>query len=220
MTAFVPVTGVTSGLWFLGRAASGWSLFGATAAGQPVGPYPLGEFGPSSTPAVPALSSGLLYTLDTASEGQPRLWVIDTATGRGAPVAGAPVYPRRSPQEDAVFSAAEVRVSGPRVIFNNPESLDAVVVFTDGSRPPAVIDKSSAVFVSAAGPADLNVAPAHRTPSRGLSPPLPPTGGPTSCGATVARRPTRRSPGHVRDDRPEALPTSDLGSRPLRRGRC
>ena len=172
MTGFLPVSGVTSGLWFLGKAASGWSLFGVNPAGLPVGPYPLGDLGPSSVPAVPAFSSGLLYTLDTTSRGQPELLVIDAATGRAAPVGGAPYYPRLSPQEAAGFSDAEVRTAGPRVIFNNPGSLEAVVVFTDGTdHPRVVIDKSSAVFVSAAGPAHLNVTPARRKPRRESAPP-------------------------------------------------
>ena len=36
MTGFLPVSGVTSGSWFLGKAASGWSLFGVNA-GRPPG---------------------------------------------------------------------------------------------------------------------------------------------------------------------------------------
>jgi hypothetical protein len=171
---FLPVSDPVGGLWFLGRTASGWSLVGVSPAGRQLGPYALPAFGPSSLPAVPAMSAGLMYTLDTHARGQPSLWVVDPATGREAPVAGAGYYPRRSPLEDAGFSGAKVVVDGPRVVFNNPDSLDAVVVFTDGTRPPAVVDKSAAVFVSAAGPADLNVTPVHRTSRPGHGAPPPP----------------------------------------------
>jgi hypothetical protein len=50
------------------------------------------------------------------------------------------------------------------VVFNNPGSHLAVVVFTDGSHAPVVVDKSTALEVSAAGPADVNATqmpPAH-----------------------------------------------------------
>ncbi len=74
-----------------------------------------------------------------------------------AAVPGAPVYPAESVTEKAGFQGAQVLVDGPRVIFNNPESLLAVVVFTDGSQAPVVVNKSDAVEVSAAGPGDVNV---------------------------------------------------------------
>ena len=56
-----------------------------------------------------------------------------------------PVYPAESVTEKAGFQGAQVLVDGPRVIFNNPESLLAVVVFTDGSHAPVVVNKSAAV---------------------------------------------------------------------------
>ena len=76
-----------------------------------------------------------------------------------APVRGAPNYPAKSVTEKASFQGAEVLVDGPRVIFNNPQSLLAVVVFTDGSHVPVIVDKSNAVVVSAVGPGDVNVKP-------------------------------------------------------------
>ena len=74
--------------------------------------------------------------------------------------------------EKAGFQGAQVLVDGPRVIFNNPESLLAVVVFTDGSHAPVVVNKSDAVEVSAAGPGDVNVKrekpkPQPKSPSAG-----------------------------------------------------
>ncbi len=67
-----------------------------------------------------------------------------------------------------------------RVIFNNPESLLAVVIFTDGSHTPVVVNKSDAVEVSAAGPGDVNVKrekpkPQPKTPAPGAAPTTTPT---------------------------------------------
>src|ERR1019366_7379788 len=144
-------------LWFLARSPSGWAVFGVTAAGGLSGPQPLNAFGPGAVPAVPAYSAGLLYTLDQAQPGQPTLWTVRPTTGAMTTVPGAPAYPAESETEKASFQAAQVLVDGPRVIFNNPESLLAVVVFTDGSHAPVVVNKSDAVEVSAAGPGDVNV---------------------------------------------------------------
>ena len=71
-------------------------------------------------------------------------------------------------------------MDGPRVIFNNPESLLAVVIFTDGSHAPVVVNKSDAVEVSAAGPGDVNVKrekpkPQPKTPAPGAAPTTTPT---------------------------------------------
>ena len=174
-TAFLPVKGAGREAWFLARGPSGWTVFGTAGDRRAVGPSPLAAFGPASRPTVPALSGGRLYTLDQAQPGQPTLWTIDPATGAMRPLAGAPSYPAKSVTEKASFQGAEVLVDGPRVIFNNPGSLLAVVVFTDGSHAPVVIDKSDAVVVSAAGPGDVNVkakGPKHHRP--GAHRPRPP----------------------------------------------
>lgn len=160
-TRILPVTGAGRDLWFVARVPSGWLVFGADPEGRILGPYPLAGLGLSADPVPPVLSAGFLYTLDQAASGQPTLWTIATANGHMAPLRGVPAYPVLSKAEKASFTGAQVLLDGPRVVFNNPQSLEAVVVFTDGSRPPAVVDKSRAVSISPTGPADLNV----RTPT-------------------------------------------------------
>jgi hypothetical protein len=151
-TSFLPVEGAVGALWYLAAGASGWSVFGVTPAGRVVGPSPLDHFGPGARPVAPVESGGVLFTLDRAAVGQPGLWTILPATGAMIPLAGVSTYPRRVAAEQATFSDAEVLVDGPRVVFNNPGSLLAVMVFTDGSHSPVVIDKSSAVAISTVGP--------------------------------------------------------------------
>lgn len=158
-TQYVPVAGSPSGLRFLARTPQAWWLTGSTPRGAPIRPLRLGRFGPASVPASPVMSVGAIYTLDQAAPGAPSLWQIDGMTGAMRPVAGEPTYPARGPTEKATFSGTQVLADGPRVVFNNPGSLLAVVVFTDGSRPPLVVDKSEAVIVSATGPADLAITP-------------------------------------------------------------
>ena len=214
---FLPVQGVTGGFWFLARLPSGWAVFGVSAAGRPSGPRPLDAFGPGAEPAVPAYSAGLLYTLDQDQPGQPSLWAIQPATGVMKTVPGAPAYPAESVTEKAGFQGAQVLVDGPRVIFNNPESLLAVVVFTDGSHAPVVVNKSDAVEVSAAGPGDVNVKrekpkPQPKTPTAGRGAdhdaydPGPAHGGP--AGDTAGR---------LRLDHREAVRAADQFGLPLGR---
>lgn len=160
----LPVTGSGPGFLFLAQLPSGWFLYGVGPAGRTSGPFRLSGFSRHADPVVPVLSGGYLYTLDQAASPQPDLWTIDPATARMAPVAGASTYPLRNASERNSFHGAQVLVDGPRVVFNNPQSLEAVVVFTDGSRPPAVVDKSLAVAVSTTGPADLNLSPPTTTP--------------------------------------------------------
>lgn len=174
----VPVTGAGPGFSFLAQLPAGWFLFGIGPSGRVQGPYHLADFAGNADPAVPVLSGGYLYTLDQAAGPQPNLWSIDPANGHMAPVAGAPTYPLLSSSERSSFQGVQVLVDGPRVVFNNPQSLEALVVFTDGSHRPVVVDKAQAVAVSTTGPADLNVAPptttagagARRTGRSGTSP--------------------------------------------------
>ncbi|MBV9662225.1 MAG: fibronectin type III domain-containing protein [Acidimicrobiales bacterium] len=168
----LPVGGGTGELWFVAQNPTGWSLFGVSRSARISGPYPLAGLGGAADPVVPVLSNGFLYTLDQAAPGQPSLWAIDTANGHMAPVRGASTYPALTSREQATFQGAEVLVDGPRVVFNNPQSLEAVVVFTDGTHPPVLIDKSQAVAVSTTGPADVNISPPATTPGT-PSPPAP-----------------------------------------------
>ncbi|HET9078800.1 MAG TPA: fibronectin type III domain-containing protein, partial [Acidimicrobiales bacterium] len=189
------VTGAGPDLWFLAHEKSGWSLFGVDRSGRPSGPYRLSGFSAASQPVTPVYSRGFLYTLDQTVSPQPTLWTIDPANGHMAPVRGASVYPLRSSSEKDSFQGAEVLADGPRVVFNNPQSLEAVVVFTDGSRPPAVVDKSLAVAVSTTGPADLNVTSPTTTPagsnSKGSQKPgQPPTSQPVPVSQPVSQQVT------------------------------
>lgn len=161
---FIPVTGGSSGIRFLARAPAGWYLVTvATPSGRQIR-RPLGLLPVGAAPAAPVMSAGSIYTLDQAAQGQPTLWQINASTGSMSPVPGQPTYPARGPTEKARFDGAQVLAVGPRVVFNNPGSLLAVVVFTDGSRAPLVVDKSEAVTVSATGPADLGVSAVPQPP--------------------------------------------------------
>ncbi|MGH9056857.1 MAG: fibronectin type III domain-containing protein [Acidimicrobiales bacterium] len=189
-TRFLPVTGASGALWYLVLSPQGWSVFGVTTQGKTTGPSALHNLGPSALPVTPVESGGYLYTLDQAAAGQPTLWTIDPATGGMAPVAAAATYPARSPTERASFRGAQVLVDGPRVVFNNPESLLAVVVFTDGSNAPVIVDKSEAVEVSATGPADLNAALKPK-PSKSSTPTTtPPQGRPAPVVQPVSQQVT------------------------------
>ena len=172
-TRFIPVTGGSSAIRFLARTPRGWYLVAvATPSGRQfrrsLGLLPLG-----AAPAAPVTSAGSIFTLDQAAQGQPTLWRINASTGSMSPVAGQPTYPARGPTEKARFDGAQVLAVGPRVVFNNPGSLLAVVVFTDGSRPPLVVDKSEAVTVSATGPADLGISAAPQPPGSQQTVPAP-----------------------------------------------
>ena len=164
---FVPVYGASGNIWFLAGSNSGWSVFGVSPSGEVTGPSALRGFSRASDPAVPAMSLGYLYTLDQAAVPQQTLWAINPSTGGMAPVAGAGTYPVLNATEASAhvsFLGAEVIEDGPRVVFNNPQSHEAVELFTDGTHPPVVIDKDDAVELSTAGPADVNVTPATTLP--------------------------------------------------------
>jgi hypothetical protein len=148
----LPVRGAVHDFWYLGHDGAGWSIFGTTPAGRVSKPVTLTGFSRDADPVPPVESSGMLYSLDQTAKGQPTLWTITPGGGAMSPVAGTKAYPARSATEKASFVGAQVLVDGPRVIFNNPGSLLAVVVFTDGSRKPVTVDKSTAVELSATGP--------------------------------------------------------------------
>jgi Fibronectin type III domain len=194
---FLPVTGPERGVSFLARTASGWWLFSVTPSDRLIGPSRLDEFGPSAEPVVPAISEGALYSLDGASTGQPALWSIDPATGSMHPIPGVANYPQFNATERPSFNSAEVISDGPRVVFNNPSSLDAVVVFTDHSHPAVVVVKSDAVTVSATGPAAFGgqggaqrgrrkTGSSSNTPNRGL-PVVQPISQQIACATTTQK---------------------------------
>ncbi|HWE57655.1 MAG TPA: fibronectin type III domain-containing protein, partial [Acidimicrobiales bacterium] len=171
----IPVSGASGGLWFLAEESGSWQLFGISPLGGLVGPHPLTGLPPGADPVEPARAGDFLYTLDQNGAGQPTLWTVDLSNGRMAPLRGAPEYPLLSRTEKASFAGAQVVADGPRIVFNNPQSLDAVVVFTDRDRPPVIVDKSRAVAVTTTGPADLAgtalVGEARTSGARGQSDP-------------------------------------------------
>jgi hypothetical protein len=185
-TQFLPVQGVSGELWFLARMSSGWSVFGVSPEGAVTGAVALRAFGPSAEPVVPAYSDGELYTMDQAQPGQPTLWMVRPGSGSMEPVPGALSYPAAGPTEKASFQGAEVLVDGPRVVFNNPDSLLAVVVFTDHSHAPVIVNKSTAVIVSAAGPGDANV----KSEKKHKTPPTTPPGPHSKTQSTTPTTPT------------------------------
>ena len=194
-TSFLPVTGATTELWFLVHSESGWSVVGADNTGRASGPQPLGKLAPDAKPATPAMSKGVMYTLDRASPGQPDLWRILPRTGAMVQVRGEPQYPAEGPTEKATFESAQVIVDGPRLVFNNPGSLLAVVVFTDETHPPVVVDKSSAVTLSATGPADLGItvptpgssSPPTTVAGEGAVPAIQPVSKQVTCATTTQK---------------------------------
>ncbi len=189
--AFLPVRGASGQLLYLVHELVGWYLLAVPLPAAPTSlrPVRLTALGRAARPAVPALSGGLLYTLDRAQPGQPTLWTINQRTGAMRPVPGAPTYPAKSTTEKAGFGQAQVLVDGPRVVFNNPESLLAVIVFTDGAHPPVVVDKSTAVVVSAAGPGDANVRARRPRPHGSHRPKTSPGPVPTSTTPTTVAQP-------------------------------
>jgi hypothetical protein len=187
----LPVEGATGEFWFLAGGRRGWELFGLPPGGPVTGPFPLDQLGPGSDPAVPALAGGYLYTLDQNQSPQPQLWTVALGSGRMAPLPGVARYPIVSSTEKDDFHGVQILEVGPRVVINNPGSLDAVVVFTDGSRPPLVVDKSLAATVSATGPADLTQphqshSTATTTPESRRATPGPPVVQPVSQQITCA----------------------------------
>jgi hypothetical protein len=166
-TSILPVSDLAGTLWWVAHLRTGWAVFGVAAGDVVLPPHTLRGIPAAAVLAEPAWSEGSLYTLDQASLLQPDLWVVDPSTGSVGTVAGARTYPRADRSERASFGRAEVIGVGPRVVYNNPGSLLAVVVFTDGSHAPAIVDKSEAPAVSPTGPAEIASGGGHRSPPRG-----------------------------------------------------
>ncbi|MDT4934340.1 MAG: hypothetical protein QOK11_2232, partial [Pseudonocardiales bacterium] len=169
----LPATSGTGSAGFLYHSGAGWSLVSVpTEAGAPPHPRPVGAIPPTARLAAPAASGGLLYTMDVDSSGQ--LWQIGPG-GAATPIADAASYPVATNSaghalEPADFSDGYVLARGNRVIFDAPHHVHALALFTDHTRPPAVIDKSAAVSLNAAGGAS-SLTDAHSAGSK--TPPTP-----------------------------------------------
>ncbi len=142
-------------LSFLFHGSAGWSVASIGADGRGLrGPTRLTGLPDSAELSTPAASGGSLYTMDTTSGQLVRIGADEHV----ATIPGAASYPLAEQDgrvvEPGGFGDGYVIARGPRVIYNSPTHLDALVVFTDGSHRPVTVEKSSAVSVSAAGGAE------------------------------------------------------------------
>lgn len=156
----LPVTNAQGSAAFLYRTRAGWSLVSARADGTGrASVHPISQIAAGLDLVPPAQSGGRLYT--AAHNGSGALWQID-GHGDAATIPGAGSYPLL-PQETLDTGGIEVLARGSRVMFNARGDFEALVVFTDGSQQPRVLDKHSAVQVDASGAAALSVgSPAGR----------------------------------------------------------
>ncbi len=173
----LPSTNAQGALSFLYHSRTGWSLV-STAGQELTGPTTLTGLDSGTRVVAPAASNGSLYTMDTGSSG--RLWRI----GRDGVVTAQPgqaVYPTQKSasgvqQEAGDFTDAYVIARSDRVVFNSPNHVLALTVFSDGSHSPVTIDKSAAVDLDAAGGAAAisGLQPRSSTPNQ-PTPPVPVT---------------------------------------------
>ncbi|MGI8677300.1 MAG: fibronectin type III domain-containing protein [Jatrophihabitans sp.] len=192
----LPATENTRRLSFLLHGGDGWSVVSTAADGSDLrGPTKLTGVAATADLVAPAASDGALYTMDAGSGQLIRIGGDNRARALG----GVPNYPLAEKNgrsiEPAGFADGYVVARGPRVIYNSPSHLRAVVVFPDGSRGPLDIEKSSAVTVNAAGGAasltrsrqnDQNKVP---PPSRGRPAPKPvdPVNNKIDCKSTAQK---------------------------------
>jgi hypothetical protein len=170
VSEILPASDAEGELTFLYRTSAGWSRVTAPTSGIGAAEVTkLAPIDPSARLAVPAASSGRLYTMDVTSG---ELWQVD-ADGSAHAIEGAATYPVLK-GEQADLSQSEVLARGGRVIFNARANYEAEVVFTDGSHAPRVIDKHSAVQVDPTGATTL--ADSHaQAGDHGTTPPGKPT---------------------------------------------
>lgn len=154
----MPVGGARGRFLFLEHSSAGWAELSLAADGTGLrGPTPVTGLPGSAQPAPPVASGGAVYTVDRAPGALGALYRVDDRAA-AAPVRGAATYPLARQDgrtaETTDFSDAYVVADGSRVFVNSPSHTRAVALFTDGSRGPLLIRKSSAVDVSAAGGAE------------------------------------------------------------------
>jgi len=175
VTQIRPATSTTNRFGFLMRTAAGWSIASVNADGTGLrAPQRLTGLPPDPM-AQPAYSEGALYTLDQATGTTYRVGF----DGRVSAIAGYPVAVVNHVQAELnAMNDGYVIARGSRVIVNSGTHANALILFTDGSRPPMPIAKSSAVQVSAAGGAEeltrptvKTVEPPRQTGGGGVKPP-------------------------------------------------
>ena len=163
----LPASNGAGRLAYLLHASAGWYVVSVATNGSTVrGPTLLRDVPATAVLAPPAASKDRLYTLD---QHNGRLFEIDydgVVTSPGPTVYPLAVVHGRA-AEAVDFTDATVFARGPRVVFNSPSHTNALMLFTDGSRAPQTIAKSSAVTVNASGGAEAltrsNLAPVTGT---------------------------------------------------------
>ncbi|MEO6700828.1 MAG: fibronectin type III domain-containing protein [Jatrophihabitantaceae bacterium] len=193
-------TGSQSTAAFLYHSGAGWTVLSASSTSRTADIHRVSTIPAASSLAQPAMSGGQLYTMDRARSGA--LWQLGL-DGTGKPLAGLPSYPiskdaAGKPIEVAAFSDAQLIAERSRVLFNSPNHVLALAVFTDGSHRPTVIDKSSAADLNAAGGASA-IANQHNStvkrnlpkqqqqqPPKAVTPTAPAINNRISCKTTTA----------------------------------
>ncbi len=168
----MPVSNAQGSVDFLYHSSAGWSLVSVSTDGRTLtGPTLIRQLPADAALISPAWSSGHLYTMNTASVARDTkdpagtLWEI---TGpQATQIKGA--YPLNPSEPPSSYRDSTVFARDGRVIFNSPAHRDALVIFSDDTRPPSVVDKSEAVSLNANGgavasPSDTPTAQASKTP--------------------------------------------------------
>lgn len=176
----LPATNADGRLAFLLHDTTGWSVVSVNADGSGlVGPRPVGDVPADAKLVQPAYSGGALYTVDRDERTLFRI-ALD---GRGGNVPGMETYPVTQGGQSDDFDDVQVIGRGSRVIINSPTFETAAMIFTDGSHPPQIIRKSTAVPVDASGGADALTRSTIQAQHHG---PTPPKGGkPKTTGPVV-----------------------------------
>ena len=182
--AIEAVRGAVGSALFAYQTQSGWYLVGADlATGRQIGPVrvtgPAGTgFGGRRPPfglLDPVDQGGTIFALVQATQGaRPVMVRIDARRGQATvqPLRSDPggLYPLVA-AEQPVWQHGQILVDGPRVIFNNPDSELAVIVFTNEGDRAKVIDKGSAVDINPSAPPSDQVLPRSTAKASAPSPP-------------------------------------------------
>ncbi|MFN2519223.1 MAG: fibronectin type III domain-containing protein [Jatrophihabitantaceae bacterium] len=171
--SILPASNQREQLSFLYHSASGWSLVSTPVRGRLVGPDTLSRVDPAAQLAAPATSNGKLFTMDIGVTG--RVWQIGSGGEVRSPPGAAqyPIVKDRAGRavEAANFADGYAIARGSRVIFDSPNHVQGLALFTDDSHPPVLIDKSAASSVNAAGGATALL---NSHPSKNAKGPAPP----------------------------------------------
>ncbi|MCU1491852.1 MAG: hypothetical protein JWM85_3257, partial [Acidimicrobiaceae bacterium] len=169
VSQILPVSSAGGSAWFLYQTPTAWYVVGAEGSGHLVGTTRIDPTALSAGTALvePAVGGTRLYTVGASGTASGRLLVVDPRSGALSAVPGVASYPVKSRIERPAYPATIVSAAGPRVVFDNPGALLAVVVFTDGSHAPTVVDASTLAAVDPAAPpgALASLTRAGHTPS-------------------------------------------------------